>query len=103
MIGRMTDRRSRTAGLAALLSLVLVAGCGSTGPTSSPAASTASPVPMDTAGPSAAASGGAASPASTPAPATALQCSDAAAPASFAPQPIGPDSLNAVLFSQIEG
>jgi hypothetical protein len=110
MIGPMTPHRPGAAGLAALLAFVLVAGCGSPGPTGAPAASpAASTAPSSTegAGPTAASTAGptganAASPAASTAPSAATNCSDASAAASFSPQPIGPDDPNAALLSKIE-
>jgi hypothetical protein len=102
MIGRMTHR-PRSAGLAALLTLILVAGCGSTGPTGSPTASTSSPAASSasssapSAGPSTSAS------AASPQPSAAVSCADTTAAASFSPTPIGPDDPNAALLTKIEG
>jgi hypothetical protein len=97
-------RHSRSAGLAALLTLILVAGCGSTGPSASTAASTSNtpssaPASAASANPSASASSDAAS----PQPSAAVSCADATATASFSPTPIGPGDPNATLLGKIEG
>jgi hypothetical protein len=99
MIPAMTHRRLRPAGLSALLSLVLVAACGSTTPSASPVPSAASSAPSSTPAASPVASASAAPSSGT----TAVNCSDSTAAASFSPQPIGPDDPNAALFSKIEG
>ncbi len=97
----MTPRRPRAAGLAALLALVLAAGCGSTGPTGAPTAPPASspPVATESAAPTQAASPSAAASPGRP---TASNCADAPAQASFSPRPIGPDDPNAALLDKIE-
>ena len=101
MIGRMTFR-PRSALLVVLLSLALVAGCGSTGPTPSPAAGSPSASPLTssatTAAPSTPTS---ASP--TPGPTPATSCSAAGASASFSPAPVGPDDPTAAVLTGIEG
>ena len=97
----MTDR-SRSAGLAALLALVLV-GCGSSGPTASSGVSAPSALPIETAAPSAGASASATgSSAATTPPSAAPSCSDSTAAASFAPQPIASDDPSAATFAGIE-
>ncbi len=97
----MTPHRPAAVALAAVLALVVAAGCGSPGPTGAPTASPASAEPSstETAGPTAAAT---ASPAASPASSAVVRCSDATAAASFSPRPIGPDDPNAALLSKIE-
>ncbi len=110
MIGHMTQHRPGAAGLATLLAFVLVAGCGSPGPTGTPAASPAAstaPSSTDAAGQTAGATSGptggpATSPAASTVPSAATNCSDATPTATFSPQPIGPDDPNAALLSKIE-
>ena len=103
MIAAMTPR-PRPASLAALLTLILVAGCGSSTSTGSPAASTASgssaPSSAATTAPSSSASSSAAA---SPAPSAAVNCADSTASASFSPTPIGADDPNAALLTKIEG
>ncbi len=101
----MTHPRLRPAGLAGLLALVLVAGCGSVPPTGAPSVSAPPSGSVATAGPSAAPSGAAPAASSTPVPASspAASCSDATATASFSPQPVAPDDPNATTFAKIEG
>ncbi len=102
MIGVMTSHRPRGIRLAAVLALVLAAGCGSTGPTGSPSASelaSSGPSSTATAGPSAAAS---TTPAPSAVPTASTSCSDTTAEASFSPRPIGPDDPSAALLSGIE-
>ena len=99
----MTPRPS-AAGLAALLTLVLVAGCGSASPTGSPAASTASGGPASSSAEAAVPSGSASSSAAaSPQPSAAVNCADSTASASFSPTPVGSDSPNAALLTKIEG
>ena len=98
-------RPSRSAGLAALLVLILVAGCGSSGPTASSAASTSI---ASSSAPSSAASGApsalaSSSTAASPQPSAAVNCADATTEPSFSPTPIGPDDPNAALLAKIEG
>jgi len=107
MIAAMTPRSS-SAGLAALLTLVLVAGCGSTSPTGSTAASTPSGNPSPSSAASSAASAvpsvsASSSAAASPQPSAAVNCADATASASFSPTPIGSDNPNAALLTKIEG
>ena len=105
MIPAMTHRSPQAAGIAALLSLALVAGCGSA-PSPSAAPSGGSPQPSATSAPSAVASGdGSASASASPSASgsAAVSCSDAKATASFSPQPIGADNPNAALLDTIEG
>jgi len=97
-------RHSSSAGLAALLTLILAAGCGSTGPSTSPAASTSTaPSSAASSGLSANPSASASSSAASPAPSPTVSCADATASASFSPTPIGPDDPNAALLGKIEG
>lgn len=93
----MLNRRPRSAGLAALLALALVAGCGGPSP-ASPSPSPSDAVPTPSAGPSSSASA-----APSPSPPAAASCSHATATASFSPRPIGPDDPNAALLAGIEG
>lgn len=103
----MSNRPPRAAGLAALLALALVAGCGATNPSSAPSGAVPSPAPVDTAAPSGGASpapsgepSGAIQP--TPAASTAVTCSDSTAAASFSPTPISADSAAGATFAKIE-
>jgi hypothetical protein len=97
----MIHRRHRPAALAALLSLVLVAGCGSTGPSARPATSS-SQAPGASASPPPASSSAPTAETSSPAASAATSCPDTTATASFSPQPIGPYDPNAAVFDQIE-
>jgi len=97
----MTLHGCRSASVAALLALVLVAGCGSTGPSGTPGASGPGTSPSS-AGPSSPSPNASASAAASPAPSAAANCSDTMAGASFSPQPIGPDDPNAALLTKIE-
>ncbi len=93
---------SRSAGLAALLSLVLVTACGTTAPT----ASTASPAlgsPVATSSPTSASSSSAAAGSPAPVASAAVNCADTTAAPSFSPTPIGPDDPKAALLARIEG
>ena len=103
MIAAMTPRPS-SAGLAALLALVLVAGCGSSTPTGSAAGSAASgSLDPSSAASAGASSSAAASAAASPAPSAAVNCADTTASPSFSPSPIGPDNPSAALLTKIEG
>jgi hypothetical protein len=96
--------RTHSAGLAALLSLILVAGCGSTGPSASPSAPSASASPAGSLSASSAPSSSAAAAASpSPAPSPAIDCAATTVEPSFSPTPIGPDDPNAALLTKIEG
>lgn len=100
MIGRMTHR-PRSAALAGLLSLIVVAGCGGTGPTASPGAPSASASPAASSAASAAPSASAAASAS-PAPTAAIDCANTTVEPSFSPTPIGPDDPAAADLTKIE-
>ncbi len=98
----MTPHRPRAAGPAALLALVLVAGCGSPGPTGTPTAQQPSDAPPSSA-PVATTAAVSASPGASPVKPAAASCSDATPAAAFSPLPIGPDDPDAALLTEIEG